>query len=404
MSEELGNNNADQSASEPTLPRLVNYVSPEVARKNELFWASTARAEEEYMRLDWESGEVGAVSISANGKIGASAVECTVDDNNEVIKVWDTTIGKCMRDLKGTVGCVTSMAMSANGERIVAGSFNDCSIRVWDVSTGDCVCVVDLADFGPYTVAEGAGSEAYPYPVSVSISADGRVFMGAQTILDKSHVWEIDNGKYTRILEDISLDGDVVSVSLSATGERAMVCTTASARVLSVPAGECLFSFWMDEEETLLKCGTISPNGEFIVVGDSANEIRVVGVSRSFLCLVLLDHTSPIRSVAVSFDNKRIVSAGRADDIVRIWDVETGKCNRLSNSHIDGIDRVAISGDGGVVMIGTCGDVRLYPSSKEYRAEVGVWRARRELDTLHFRDTTAALADRDPKKIKLEDE
>ena len=371
MSEELGNNNADQSASDQTWQRYVFGDTPEVVRKNELFWASIARAEEEYMRLDWESGETGAVAISANGKIGASADECTVDDDNEVIKIWDTTTGKCMRDLKGTVGYVTSMAMSANGERIVAGSFDDCSIRVWDVSTGDCVCVVELADFGPYTVAEGAGSEAYPYPVSVSISADGRVFMGAQTILNKSHVWEIDNGKCNRILEVMSPDDDIVSVSLSATGEHAMVCYTGSASVRSVPAGECLFRFWM-EEETLLTCGAISQNGEFVVVGDSANEIRVVGVSRSFSCLVLLDHASPIRSVAISFDNKRVASASLWDNVVRVWDVETGKCNRLSNSHIDGIDRVAISGDGEVVVIGTCGDVKLYPSSKEYRAKVEV--------------------------------
>jgi len=403
MSEELGNNNADQSASDQTWQRRVFGVSPEVVRKNELFWASIARAEEEYMRLDWESGETGAVAISANGKIGASAVECTVDDDNEVIKIWDTTIGKCMRDLKGTVGYVTSMAMSANGERIVAGSFNDCSIRVWDVSTGDCVCVVELADFGPCTVAEGAGSEAYPYPVSVSISADGRVFMGAQTIINKSHVWEIDNGKCNRILEVMSPDDDIVSVSLSATGEHAMVCYTGSARVRSVPAGECLFSFWM-EEKTLLTCGAISQNGEFVVVGDSANEIRVVGVSRSFPCLVLLDHASPIRSVAISFDNKRVASASLWDNVVRVWDVETGKCNRLSNSHIDGIDRVAISGDGEVVVIGTCGDVKLYPSSKEYRAKVEVWRAQDEADAQIRRRAAAAPTDRDPKKIKLEDE
>jgi WD40 repeat protein len=402
MSEELGNNNADQSASEPALPRLVQNVSPEVVRKNELFWASIARAEEEYMRLDWDAGETGAVAISANGKIGASAVMCTLDNDDEIIRIWDTTTGKCIRDLKGIVGEVASFAMSANGQRIVAGSLGDASIRVWDVSTGDCVCVVELADFGPYSVTEGAGREAYPYPVSVSISADGRVFMGAQAIHNKFHAWAIDNGKCTRILEDISLD-DIVSVSLTATGERAMVCSTGSARVLSVPAGECLFRFRM-EEEALLTCGAISSNGELVVVGDSANEIMIVGVNRSSSCLVLLDHTSPIVSVAISFDNKRVASAGRWDDLIRTWDVETGECTRMSRSHIDGIECVAISGDGGVVVMGSCADVKLYPSSKEYRAEVEVWRAQNAAEAQTRRCAAAALADRDPKRIKLEDE
>ncbi|KAB7495298.1 F-box/WD repeat-containing protein 7, partial [Armadillidium nasatum] len=56
------------------------------------------------------------------------------DDNT--LKVWDATTGKCMRTLSGHTGGVWSSQMSDN--LIVSGS-TDRMLRVWNATTGDCI-------------------------------------------------------------------------------------------------------------------------------------------------------------------------------------------------------------------------------------------------------------------------
>jgi WD40 repeat protein len=55
------------------------------------------------------------------------------DDNS--IRLWDTTNGKVVRELKGHTHAVTTIAFSPDGRRLASGSL-DGSLRLWDVESG----------------------------------------------------------------------------------------------------------------------------------------------------------------------------------------------------------------------------------------------------------------------------
>ena len=61
-----------------------------------------------------------------------------VIENNNAIRIWDISTGECLSTLKGHTSSVNSVAFNHDGTKIVSGS-NDETTRIWDVSTGVCL-------------------------------------------------------------------------------------------------------------------------------------------------------------------------------------------------------------------------------------------------------------------------
>ena len=82
------------------------------------------------LALEGHEGGVNSVAFSADGtRIVSGSFDKT-------IRVWDAGTGKSvMEPLRGHKGRVNSVAFSADGTRIVSGS-DDNTIRVWDAHTG----------------------------------------------------------------------------------------------------------------------------------------------------------------------------------------------------------------------------------------------------------------------------
>ena len=75
-----------------------------------------------------------------------------------------------------------------------------------------------------------------------------------------------------------------------------------------------------------------SPAGEYLALATSlAVELRDADTLE--LIRFFHGHTAPVRSVAFSPDGKLLVSAGCADETVKLWDVETGEEVRTLTGH-----------------------------------------------------------------------
>jgi WD40 repeat protein len=62
-------------------------------------------------------------------------------------------------------------------------------------------------------------------------------------------------------------------------------------------------------------------------------------------CLLTLEgHSDWVDSVVFSYDSKKVAS-GSSDITVRIWDAETGKCEKVLEGHISTVFSVAFSHD-----------------------------------------------------------
>ena len=75
---------------------------------------------------------VGAVAVSADGRIGVSG------SYDRTVRVWDLATGTCLHTMVGHTDAVFTVAVSADARIAVSGG-NDRTVRVWDLASGACV-------------------------------------------------------------------------------------------------------------------------------------------------------------------------------------------------------------------------------------------------------------------------
>ncbi len=121
-------------------------------------------------RLDkGHTGSVNSVCLSADGRWALSgSTDCT-------LRLWEVSSGRCVRTFEGHTGSVNSVCLSSDGRWALSGS-TDCTLRLWEVSSGRCARTFE------------GHRECIN---SVSLSADGRWALSGSD--DKTlRLWELD--------------------------------------------------------------------------------------------------------------------------------------------------------------------------------------------------------------------
>ncbi|KAG8724229.1 hypothetical protein FRC09_020733 [Ceratobasidium sp. 395] len=106
----------------------------------------------------------------------------------------------------------------------------------------------------------------------------------------------------------------------------------------------CLSSIWVG---SLVKCVAVSPNGQRIVSGSDDEMVRVWDAETGDMVLGPLNENSGLVSCVAFSPDGRWLASGSYDKIIRIWNAETGE-PRLDplGGHTDVIRSVAFSPDG----------------------------------------------------------
>ena len=203
-----------------------------------------------------------SVSFSpCGGRIASASMDCT-------IKVWEASTGTCQSTLSGHGDRVLSVCFSPDGKKIASGSW-DKTVRIWDAATGAPVgspLTVDAGECGVF---------------SVSFSPKDNVIAAG-----------CSNGCSIYLV-----DAQAGEVKSSLTGHSGSVFSVA-------------FS----------KDGTRLVSGSF----DGTVKIWSAGSAGTFECeSTLSGHDDGVLSVCFSPDGKKIAS-GAKDKTVRIWDALTG--------------------------------------------------------------------------------
>jgi WD40 repeat protein len=159
------------------------------------------------------------------------------------VQEWDLAAGQCLATLKGHTNAVASVAVTADGQRVVSGS-NDGTVRVWDLAA--CQCLATL---------EGHTGSVY----GIAITADRqRAVSGSR---DKTvRVWDLAAGQCLAILEGHT--GTVFGVAVTADGQRAVSGShDETVRVWDLPP--------IAEEVSQVGEATRYTNPKVLLVGDS---------------------------------------------------------------------------------------------------------------------------------------
>jgi WD40 repeat protein len=104
-----------------------------------------------------------------------------------------------------------------------------------------------------------------------------------------------------------------------------------------------------------------SPDGRSFVAGFEHGKIRVWDRQTGRPRQPLVGHSDRVNCLAFSPDSRRLVSGGRSDRTVNVWDFADGRLLVQLGGHERGVFRVAIHPDGGLVAsLGGEGDLTLW--------------------------------------------
>jgi WD40 repeat protein len=247
---------------------------------------------------------------------------------DESVRIWQVSTGKCIQTLQGHSGYVTSVAFGPDGEHIYSGSF-DTSVRIWQVSSGKCIQTLQSHTGGVYSVA---------------LSPDGsQIARGSE---DKSvRIWQVSTGKCIHTLQGHS--NEVFSVAFSPDGSQVVSGSSdKSVRIWQVSSGNCIQTVQGHSHGVFSV--VYSSDGSQVVTGSADKSVRIWQVSSGKCIQTLQGHSRRVLSVAFSPDGSQVVS-GSSDTSVRIWQVSSGKCIQSLQGHDDGVYSVAFSSDGSQV-------------------------------------------------------
>jgi WD40 repeat protein len=279
--------------------------------------------------LDGHAGGVGAVDISADGRIAVSA------GSDGTVRQWDIDSSTCTRVLKGHQGPVKSVCLSADGRLVLSGGQNGV-VRLWRLDTGECLRVL-MTNLHP--VARS---------VPVRFSADGqRAMVGCGD--GRVRLWDLRTGRQERTLEGHG--GDIAAVWAGGDGRLATSAGSDSVRLWDLDSGRCLRALHGHAGAAASVC--ISADGTSVLSCGQGYDrtIRSWDIATGDCARVFDDRGSLPFAVRLSGDGRLAVSAGR-DALIRVWDVGTGRCLRALGDRGVSLTCLALSRDARFVLSG----------------------------------------------------
>jgi WD40 repeat protein len=257
-------------------------------------------------RADGKDESFAAVAISADGSkiaTGDSLRILTGKEKERTARLWDAASHIELRKLVGHRDAITSVAVTAAGDKIVTGS-RDRTARVWDASTGNVQWSLTLHK----STING-----------VAITPDGaRIVTGSAD--RTARIWNGQTGQAEAELKDHK---DVVS-SVAITPDGAWVVTGSSdktARLWDGKSGELKATF--TGHSGSVTSVAITADAEHVVTGSQDRTARLWSARTGTAVATFAGHEGSVRGVAITADGKRIVTAA-ADKSVRVWDSSTG--------------------------------------------------------------------------------
>jgi WD40 repeat protein len=272
------------------------------------------------------SGWIRSICFSPDGEIlVSSSDDCTV-------RLWDVQTGQCLKTLHGHTDIVRSISFNPKEAMIASGS-DDKTIRLWDVNEGECLAVL-----------EGHNGRVR----TVSFSPDGQLLASASS--DRTiRLWDFHQGKCLKALQGHR--SKIWSIAFHPAGQ--LLASGSSDRTIQlwdVNTGECLKK--LQEHHRAVLSVAFSLDGETIASGSDDQTVKLWKLGDEASFKTLKDHTSRVWSVTFSPD-RHTLATGSDDQTVRLWDVRDWQCLRTLQGYTRGIRTVAFNHDGSALASGS---------------------------------------------------
>lgn len=304
-----------------------------------------ARAETVLKPLqEFGTGRVLAVAYSKDGSRIAVAGNCTV-------QIFNPVTGQNLQLLAGHTDLVVSVGFSADGSRILTGSW-DGTAKLWDASTG-----TELRTFNTHKWRL----------FSAALSLDGSQVL---TVADTVKLWNAQTGAEVRTFTPST----PYIVAFSPDGNQILTGSyheDGAAILWNAATGEEIRSFAPNAGPT--NSLAFSPDGAKVLTG-SGSKAKLWDAQTGAELRTFSGHANTILSVAISADGSKILT-GSGDKTAKLWDAQTGTELRTISGHAYPVYGVAFSPDGGKVLTGSYYQPTIYDDPLLGDSTARLWNA-----------------------------
>ena len=274
------------------------------------------------------SGHMEAVYVMAFSPDGKT-VACEYFDGTEgTVNLWDTATGRRITTLSGQTLPVLAISYSPDGATLASGS-QDGTVLLWDLETHNTITTL-----------------VHSHSVSsVSFSPDGGILASGDGN-GGVFLWDVKTGEEIATLSGL---GDwVTSMSFSPDGTT-LAAGSRSGEVMlwDMTTGTAAAS--LPGHSRRVYALSFSPDGETLLSGSGRRRITWDVETETPLDIVLEDWTD---IMAFSPDGT-LFATGTQDNLVRLWDTETGTTIATLEGHAQDVGNVLFSSDGRTLASGS---------------------------------------------------
>jgi WD40 repeat protein len=254
-------------------------------------------------------------------------------DLSGVLKFWDLESGQCVKTLSSSSKAFRALAFHPESN-ILASSSEDRQIRLWDFDTGKCLDTLIAHQMAVWQIAFSPLGD-----LLASCSMDGMV-----------KLWDVANNSSLtgnfRLLQQSS----VFVLTIAIHSEQKLLASGSIGSTLCIwhyPTGELLRKFEKTELNDIKITGlAFHPTGRWLATVSHDPRVRIWDVETGF-CDRVLDGHSISHNWAVAFHPQGdLLASGGEDYSIHIWHIYTGECIHVLNGHTGAISGVAFSLDG----------------------------------------------------------
>lgn len=286
----------------------------------------TSGTEEQFLTCLGHISSVRAIAFSPDG----STLQSGGTDEN--IRLWDVSTGECLKTFTEHPERMRAVAFSPQG-KILACNSDDQTVSLWKVNTNQC-----------YKILRGHSGRV----LSAVFGPRGKILASASS--DKTvKLWDVSTGECLRTL--LGHTGFVWSVAFSSDGQTIITGSNdQTVRCWDTSTGVCLRT--LHGHVGRVRSVAFAPKGKIIASGSDDQTVRCWDYSTGECLKTLRGHTSLVWSVAFNCEGN-ILASGSDDQSVRIWDVSTGHALRNLQGYNNGVLSVAFASQGKTIVYGS---------------------------------------------------